>query len=127
MTNSREQLTKIEATAEGVVEHTLTGPDRHYEPTSDNPCDGKRSSAGLVIELRPTTADRLSTAARRAGSTPAAMAEKALEFWLRREEFRAWSRAAHVKARLLVERLRAEGRLNPEPFGQPRKQEGTPR
>ena len=82
---------------------------------------------GLVIEFPPATSDRLRTAAQRAGSTPAALAEKALQFWLRREEYRAWSRAAHAKARLLVERLRAEERLNPEQSGQPRKQEGTPR
>jgi len=124
-----EQLTKIEATAEGVVEHQppLTVPYPRSEPASNNPSDGKRFGAGLVVELRPNTADRLRKAARRAGSTPAAMAERALEFWLRPEEFRAWSRAARTKARLLVDRLRAEGSLNPEPSGQPRKQEGTTR
>jgi len=120
MTMTREQLTKIEATAK-------VGPDPRSDKASGNPCDGKRSSAGLVIELRPTTADRLRTAAQRNGSTPASVVEKALHFWLRRDEYRAWSRAAHTKARLLVDRLRAEERLNPEPFGQPRKQEGTPR
>jgi len=117
----------IPATPEGRAEHSRTGPNPISGPASNNPCDAKASRSALVIEFPPATADRLRTAARRAGSTPAAMAEKALEFWLRREEFRAWSRAAHVKARLFAERLRAEGSLNPEPAGQPRKQEGTPR
>jgi len=108
-------------------EATGSGPFPRSGSAAGNPCYHKRSSACLVIELRPTTADRLRTAAQRNGSTPASMAEKALQFWLRRDEYRASRRAAHAKARLLMERLRAEGRLNPQPSGQPRKQEDIPR
>ena len=117
---TREQLTEIEAKAKG-------GSDPRSEPASDNPCDGKRSSAGLVIELRPNTADRLRTAAERNGSTPASVVEKALQVWLRRDEYRAVRTAAREHARLVLERLRAEGRLNPPWPGQPRNQEGIPR
>ena len=111
----------------GMPESLVCGKAASHGSASGQPCAGKRSGTALVIEFPPATADRLRTAAERNGSTQASMAEKALEFWLRRDEYRAWSRAARAKARLLVERLRAEGRLNPEPFGQPRKQEGTPR
>jgi len=117
----------ITATAEGVAEHSRNDPTPLSGQAECHPSYRKPSGTALVIEFPPATADRLRTAARRAGSTPASMAEKTLEFWLRRDEYRAWRRDAHAKARLLVERLRAEGSLNPEPSGQPRKQEGTPR
>jgi len=122
-----QEPTDIPATPEGRAEHSRTGPNPSSGPASNNPCDAKASGTALVIEFPPATADRLRTAARRAGSTPASMAEKALQFWLRRDEYRAARRAAHANARLAMERLRAEGRLNPQPPGQPRKQEGTPR